>query len=151
MKLKLTVLGLILLFGSTRNAEKLTLVVTAVTHNANLVTRTTTSQTPGHIETTCSGTATTNGTVTSSSANCNGTSTAPQQQTTTISRLDVVDKVKSESGEVYTISCSANWVGSNCVPLIDGDRFRAEIDKTTMWITARKGGNQGKAIRIKYK
>jgi hypothetical protein len=29
--------------------------------------------------------------------------------------------------------------------------FPAEIDGHTMWISARRGGNQGKAIRVKYK
>jgi hypothetical protein len=33
----------------------------------------------------------------------------------------------------------------------DGDQFLAEIDGTTMWVSARRGGNQGKPIRIKYK
>jgi hypothetical protein len=35
--------------------------------------------------------------------------------------------------------------------MIDGDSFPAEIDGHTMWISARKGGNQGKPIRAKYK
>jgi hypothetical protein len=38
-----------------------------------------------------------------------------------------------------------------CVPLTDGDRFEAEIKGTTMWVHARKGGNQGKAVKIKYR
>lgn len=55
------------------------------------------------------------------------------------------------SGMQYTISCRANWIGSNCQPMIDGDTFSARIDGNTMWITGRKGGNQGKEVRAKYK
>ena len=33
----------------------------------------------------------------------------------------------------------------------DGELFHAEIDGTTMWIEARRGGNQGKKINIKYR
>ena len=134
-----------------RVSAKQFILVTAVTHDSNLVTSTSTYQTPGTAQTNCGGTATTTGPITNSSLNCNTTYTPPQQHDITISRLDVVDKVKAENGQIYTISCSANWVGSNCGPLIDGDIFEAEVDKTTMWIMARKGGNQGKQIRIKYK
>jgi hypothetical protein len=35
--------------------------------------------------------------------------------------------------------------------MIDGDTFPAEIEGKTMWITAHKGGNQGKEVRVKYK
>src|SRR5262245_28858460 len=134
-----------------RVSGKRIILVTAVTHDSNLVTSTSTYQTPGTAQTNCGGTSTTTGPITNSSVNCNTTYTPPQQHDITISRLDVVDKVKTENGQIYTISCSANWVGSNCGPLIDGDVFEAEVEKTTMWITARKGGNQGKQIRIKYK
>jgi hypothetical protein len=122
--------------------EKQILWVTAVTHDSNLVTNTSTYQTPGRATTTCLDTYNT--------LNCNTIYTAPQQNDITISRLDVVDKVKADNGLIYTITCSANWVGSNCGPLIDGDRFSAEVEKTTMWISARRGGNQGKNVRIKY-
>jgi hypothetical protein len=136
---------------TTPSGGKHIIRVTAVTHDSNLVTSTSTYQTPGTAQTNCGGTATTTGPVTNSSVNCNTTYTPPQQHNITISRLDVVDRVKADNGETYTISCSANWVGSNCGPLIDGDIFEAEVEKTTMWITARKGGNQGKNIRVKYK
>jgi hypothetical protein len=35
--------------------------------------------------------------------------------------------------------------------MTDGDTFNAEVEGTTMWVDARRGGNQGKRIRIKYR
>jgi len=52
-------------------------------------------------------------------------------------------------GMRYKIVCRASWIGSNCAPLIEGDLFQAEIDNKTMWLAARKGGNQGKEVRMK--
>ena len=51
---------------------------------------------------------------------------------------------------VYTVRCSAHWVGSNCSWLVPGDRFSAQLQGTTMWVDARKGGNMGKEIRPKF-
>jgi hypothetical protein len=51
----------------------------------------------------------------------------------------------------YTIVCRASWSGSNCALLTEGDLFQAEIDDKTMWLVARKGGNQGKGVRMKNK
>src|SRR5580704_6640214 len=150
MNAKLTVLSFVLLFGSVTNAQKQTIWVTAVTHNSNLISATATYQTPGYSSANCNGTATTNGNVTYGNANCNGTYTAPQQHNITISRLDVADKVRAQNGQIYTIVCSAHWTGSNCSPLIDGDTFSAQIDGSTMWIRAHRGGNQGKAVNVKY-
>jgi hypothetical protein len=88
--------------------------------------------------------------------------------------MEVNEKVIDSEGMVYTIVCTdrpsvlsgaiagaAAGAGSGgdttlsgrgkCVPLTDGDRFDAEIKGTTMWVHARKGGNQGKAVTIKYK
>ena len=58
----------------------------------------------------------------------------------TISSIEVFNQVESD-GMVYTITCSANWVGSKCSWLIPGDIFLAETQGTTMWITGGKGGN----------
>jgi hypothetical protein len=151
MKMKLIALSLILFFGSVANAQKETIWVTAVTHNSNLVTATSTYQTPGQSQTNCTGTATTIGNTTNGTAGCNGTYTAPQQHNITVSRLDVVDRVRTQNDQIYTIVCSAHWVGSNCSPMIDGDRFLVEIDGSTMWVRGRKGGNQGKEVKVKYR
>lgn len=143
-------IGFVLVPGVFAAKEKKSITVTAFTHQAQLLQRTSTYQTPGQSDTTCSTTSTTMGGTTTGNADCTTTTTAPQNHEIIISRLDVVDKVLGE-GRVYTIVCSAHWRGSNCGPLIDGDTFEAEIDGTTMWISARKGGNQGKPIKVKYK
>jgi len=87
---------------------------------------------------------------------------------------DVSEKVIDSENTVYTIACTdrpnilaaaivgaAAGAGSgeggtlagrgNCLPLTDGDRFEAEIKDATMWVHALKGGNQGKAVKIKYR
>ena len=66
-------------------------------------------------------------------------------------RVDIVNTVAAENGQVYRIGCTAKWFGSNCAALTDGDKFNAEVDKTTMWINAQKDGKHGKEVRIKYK
>jgi hypothetical protein len=60
-----------------------------------------------------------------------------------------VTSVVEADGIRYTIACRASWGGSNCAPLIEGDSFAAEIDGKTMWLTVRKGGNQGSEVRMK--
>lgn len=67
-----------------------------------------------------------------------------------VSTLDIKNVVEA-NGLRYVIVCRATWSGSSCGPLNDGDVFPAEIAGTTMWIEARRGGNQGKKIRIKYR
>jgi hypothetical protein len=62
-----------------------------------------------------------------------------------------VSNVVEAGGMQYTISCTAHWVGSSCGPMNDGDTFPAEIKGNTMWITGRKGGNQGRKVRSKYR
>src|SRR5262249_7830597 len=62
--------------------------------------------------------------------NCNTIYRAPQQDEKPISRVDGVDGVGADNGLIYTITCSAKWVGSHCTYLNDG---------------------QGKQVRVKYK
>jgi hypothetical protein len=120
--------------------DKETIRVTAVTHESD--------QTPGTADISCGGTAT--ALVTTGNVNCDAYN-PPRQHRIAIWRRDVMDKVQAEDGRIYTITCSANWLGSNCASLIDGDKFEAEVEKTTMWITAYKGKNQDKEVRVKYK
>jgi hypothetical protein len=107
---------------------------------------------------------------------CNTTTTPPKTSSVTTQTTDVSEKVMDSENMVYTIACTdrpnilaAAIVGAaaggaaggggggtlagrgNCVPLTDGDQFDAEIKGTTMWVHARKGGNQGKTVKIKYK
>ena len=129
-------------------AGKETIWVTA-SHDSNVVNRSSTDQTPGTAEDPC-GISTTVGSVTTGNVNCSTTYNPPQQHKT-LFRVDVMDRVQAEDGRIYTITCSAHWIGSSCATLIDGDRFKAEVEKMTMWITAQKGGSQGKDVRVKYK
>ena len=124
--------------------ENETVRVTAVTHESNVVT------TPGAEETLCGGTATTVRSLTADNVNCNTTYNPPQHHK--IPHFpSFMDKVQAESGLIYTITCTAHWIVSNCGPMIDGDSFRAEVEKRTMWITAHKDGNLWQDVRIKYK
>ena len=157
-------IGLLLTFSIPTFAAKKILTVKAVTHQAEVreyKTSYTLPGSPGYSNTNCMGNATGNatdfGNTTSihmnGNVNCHTTTTAPTPPETKdirISRGFVTNIVEGE-GFRYTIECTANWVGSNCAPLIDGEFFPAEIDDDTMWLRARRGGNQGKSVRIKYR
>jgi hypothetical protein len=129
---------------------KTSLRVRAVTHASQINEYTSAYTTPGSSDTHCSGSGTTIGDTTDITANCQTTSTPPQTHSITTSTVDVVNTVEA-GGMQYKIACRANWVGSDCGPLTDGDLFEAEIDGNTMWIRAFKNGNQGPKVRIKYK
>jgi hypothetical protein len=124
-------------------AEKETLWVKAVTHESDIAT------TPGVAEALCGGTAKAISSSTSDNVNCNAAS-SPQQHKIPFFRSSI-DKVQADSGLIYTITCTAHWIVSNCEPMIDGDSFKAEVEKKTMWITAHKDGNVWQDVRIKYK
>jgi len=131
--------------------DKKTLTVTAVTHNSRVNQSTSYYTTPGSSNTNCSGTGTdTGGGTTQVNMGCETTTTPATTTPITTSTIDVADKVEG-LGMVYTIVCTAHWIGSNCAPLIDGDMFQVVVEGTTMWVYARKGGNQGKPVKIKYK
>jgi hypothetical protein len=127
-----------------------TLTVRAIAFTSNTIERTSTYSTPGSSNTNCLGSTTTSGNTTSGSANCQTTSNPAQVHQINSRAIDVMNIVEAD-GMRYKIVCRASWVGSNCAPLIEGDMFQAEIDNHTMWIAARKGGNQGKEVRVKYK
>lgn len=134
--------------GSERHKESLT--VRAVSHDSRTNEFSWTYTTPGSSSTDCSGSGTTYGNTTRVSTNCKTSSTPAQTHLMTRQTIDVMNLVEG-NGLRYTITCRASWGGSNCSPMVDGDVFPAEIDGHTMWISARRGGNQGKAIRVKYK
>ena len=77
-------------------------------------------------------------------------SNPPQHHKMSLSR-SFLNKVQAENGQIYTITCSAYWIVSNCSEMIDGDTFKAEVEKETMWITAHKEGAAWQDVRIKYK
>jgi hypothetical protein len=133
-----------------KNSNKKSLTVRAVAFTSRTNERTSSYTTPGTSNTNCSGSGTTIGNTTNASVNCQTTSTPAQTHQINSRTIDVMNIVEAD-GMRYTIVCRASWVGSNCAPLIAGDVFRAEIDNRTMWLMARKGGNQGKEVKMKNK
>jgi hypothetical protein len=143
----------VLLFALTLTClakDKTTLMVQAVSHDSQTYQRTSTYTTPGTSNTNCSGSATTIGNTTSGTAGCQTQSTPAQTHQITANIWEVTNVVQAD-GMRYIITCRGSWRGSNCGPMTDGDVFPAELEGTTMWIEARRGGNQGKKIRIKYR
>lgn len=134
---------LTMLFASEGfSGEKLKLTVTTVSGEDQVREGVYTQTTPGISTTNCGGTAAT--------VNCQTTSTPARTTDIPIRRMDVRNVVDG-NGMRYTILCSAKWVGSNCFPMVNsGELWEAEIDGTTMWINARKGGNLGKKVRVKF-
>jgi hypothetical protein len=105
---------------------------------------------PQTTNTNCNGTGINNRPMTTASVNCQS-STNGGPSTITTRRLDVENIVES-NGVRYKIVCTGSWAGTNCSPMENGEEFDADYDgKTTMWVTARKGGNLGKPVTIKYK
>jgi hypothetical protein len=133
-----------------KDKPKITLTVHAVSHDTHTTERTYTHTIPGSSSTTCNGGGTIVGDQVNVSEQCETTTTPARTQQTTFSTLDVRNIVEAD-GMRYIIVCRASWAGSNCAPMIDGDTFIAQIQGTTMWVEARKGGNQGKKVRIKYR
>jgi hypothetical protein len=131
-----------------KDSDTKSLTVRAVAAKSRTNEQTSTYTTPGRATTNCVGTGTTVANTTTATANCRTTSTPAQTHQVT-SRTTEVTNVVEADGVQYTIVCTASWGGSNCVPLIGGDLFQAEIDGKTMWLVARRFGNQGKEVRMK--
>jgi hypothetical protein len=131
-----------------KDSSKKSLTVRAVTSTNRTNERTSAYTTPGRASTNCAGTGTTVGSTTTATANCQTISTPAQTHQVTSITIDVTNTVEAD-GIRYTIACKASWSGSNCAPLTEGDFFQAEIDDKTMWLLVRKGGNQGKEVRMK--
>jgi hypothetical protein len=85
------------------------------------------------------------------SAYCRSTTYGGGSQNGAVYRFVEVVTAK-EGGTVirYTLSRTARWVWNSMDWLIDGDSFPAEIKGRHMFITARRGGNQGKKETLKY-
>jgi hypothetical protein len=124
---------------SFTQAQKIT--VKAVSHSRSE--RDYTITTPETTNTNCN--------VNENSANCNSTTYGGGTQNKAVYRF--VQVVTSKQGEVvtqYTLSRTARWVWSSMDWLTDGDSFEAEIKGKHMFITYRRGGNQGKKETVKY-
>jgi len=82
--------------------------------------------------------------------NCRPLPAPPQVIPITI-RREVVQCQLEGNGKVYTVGCTAHWVGSSCGRLVPGDTLGAEVKGMTMWVNAPHSGNSGKPIRAKYR
>jgi TPR repeat protein len=102
-----------------------------------------------HSETFHPGTTSTDCVVLGDIIHCQSTSTPGRTMQLDTSTL-YVQEVGVADGIRYTLSCTANWVGSNCGPLERG-MYETEIKGTTAYLTAFKGGNMGKRITIKFR
>jgi hypothetical protein len=116
-------------------AQKLT--IKAVSHNTQEFDYNVT--TPQNSNTNCNATDT--------SVNCNTTTYGGQTQTKATYRLT---EIVTSNDVQYTLVRNARWVWSSLDWLTDGDSFPAEIKGKHMFVTCRRGGNQGKKITIKY-
>jgi hypothetical protein len=132
-------------------ADKASFIVTAVSHETAVRESTSIFRNPTLSNTSCNGTGMNTGPMSTAQVNCQTVTQGGGSQAVTTRKLDV-ENIVDANGERFTIRCTANWIGSNCLPMKDGDQFQAEYDgKITMWITARKGGNLGKPVSAKYK
>lgn len=134
--------------SSAADKDARTLQVVALSYESQVNERTSTYVTPGTSSTNCTGSGTTIGSTTTGSANCDTTSTPAQTHVINARTVDVTNFVEAD-GQRYKITCRASWVGSSCSPLNQGDTFPAKIEGKTMWIFGRRGGNQGKEVKIK--
>jgi hypothetical protein len=130
------VVGLAL--ASAARAEELQLRVTALTHQTDRFGYTIT--TPETSNTNCN--------VYDSSVNCHSTSYGGGTQQKAVYRMTEV--VTGNNGQRYTLQRTARWVWQNTDFLNDGETFDAKIKGRSMFITCRRGGNQGKKENIKY-
>jgi hypothetical protein len=108
--------------------------------------------TPGHANTTCSGSGTVNATATDAgygTTNVNGTvytnndcnTTSTPSQTVNGNRITVNNAswvTDVATGDQYLIQCTAGWVGSKCSYLNSG-RYKAELQGNNMRIAGMKG------------
>ena len=143
-------ISLLVVVSTCAAKDRVKTTVRAISHESQTYQRTMTYTTPGTATTNCAGTASSAGNTTTGIANCQTTS-MPAQNHLVTTNVSYVTNVVESNGLRYVITCRAGWVGSNCRPMHDGDLFPAEIQGTTIWIEARKGGNQGKKVRVKYK
>jgi hypothetical protein len=85
------------------------------------------------------------------SVNCNTTTYGGTSQENAVYRLTEV-VTANQNGQMirYTLSRVVRWRWTSMDWLTDGDSFPAEIKGKHMYITCRKGGNQGKKETLKY-
>lgn len=126
-------------FSAPIQAQQLTVV--AMSHQTNEYDYTIT--TPQNSNTNCN--------VYDSSVNCNTTSYGGGTQTHALYHLYQV-VTSNEAGQLiqYKLTRTARWRWTSTDFLTEGDSFPAEIKGKHMYITCRRGGNQGKKETLKY-
>jgi hypothetical protein len=134
-------------FGAQKKMTMLTVTATAyrvIPHEGTIE-----DQAADDNNTTCYGSGTYFGYTSNTAVNCSTITTPPQTRSAAIRTIEVFNQLEA-SGTIYTVRCSAHWVGSNCSWLIPGVEFWAEIQGRTMWVSAHEGGNTGKEIHPKF-
>jgi len=135
-----TALMVIVLIGPTlASAQKL--IVLAVSHSRDE--RAYTITTPQTTNTNCN--------LYPDSANCTSTTYGGGSQNKAVYRfVEVV--TSNDGGKVtqYTLSRTVRWIWNSMDWLNDRESFPAEIKGKHMFITCRRGGNQGKKETLKY-
>jgi hypothetical protein len=133
------VLIIALLGPSLANAQKLTILT--VSHSRDE--RGYTVTTPQTTNTNCN--------LYPNSANCTSTTYGGGSEHKAVYRF--VEVVRSNDGgraTQYTLSRTVRWVWNSMDWLNDGESFSAEIKGKHMFISCRRGGNQGKKEKLKY-
>ncbi len=110
----------------------------------------TTPWTGAYSNTSCAGSGMYGGYSSPLDVNCRALPASPQAIPITIRRVVIHGQLEGD-GKVYTVACTAHWVGSGCGWLIPGDTFKAEVRGTTVWVNFSHGGGTGKPIRAKYR
>jgi hypothetical protein len=133
------ILFVLLAVSTVANAQKLT--VRAASHSQSE--RDYTITTPETTNTNCS--------AANNSANCTSTTYGGGTQNKAVYRFTQI-VTADEGGKAiqYTLTRTARWVWSQMDYLTDGDSYAAEIKGKHMFVTGKRGGNQGKQEKIKY-
>jgi len=153
MKASPAILCACLFFCSIAQADKIKkeMIVTVSDHAQQVNNHPYAYSTPGHSNTTCSGTGNVNGTATTigQTTNVNGqvntntdcSTTSTPARTTSGNRVTVNNSAwltDTATGDQYLIECTASWVGSKCSNLI-GQSYKAVLDGNNIIIYGKKG------------
>ena len=85
------------------------------------------------------------------SLNCSSTTSGGGSQNKAVYRfLQAVTSTDGGRVTRYTLSRTARWIWNSMTWPNDGETFAAEIKGKHMFITCRRGGNQGKKEILKY-
>jgi hypothetical protein len=135
LKVVIPILGVAL--TAAAYGEELALTITTVSHTTDRFGYT--IRTPETSNANCN--------VYGNSVNCNSTTYGGGTQQKAVYRMT---EVVMGNGQRFTLQRTARWVWQNTDFLNDGETFEAKVKGRSMYITCRRGGNQGKKETIKY-